>query len=78
MGVMDGDYLGIYNLVTAEDCRRRGIGTELLLHLLDWGIDNAATTAYLQVMLNNEPALKMYERLGFRELYQYWYRVQSD
>jgi ribosomal protein S18 acetylase RimI-like enzyme len=78
MGVMDGDYLGIYNLVTAEDFRRRGIGTELLLHLLDWGIDNAATTAYLQVMLNNEPALKMYERLGFRELYQYWYRVQGD
>lgn len=78
MGVIDGPYLGIFNLVTAEAFRRRGIGTELLLQLLDWGIDNGAKTAYLQVMLNNEPALKMYERLGFRELYQYWYRVQGD
>ncbi len=76
MGVLDGGYLGIYNLITDEAFRRRGIGTEVILNLLDWGIDHQAKTAYLQVMTNNEPAQNMYGRLGFQETYQYWYRVK--
>lgn len=76
MGVLDGEYLGIYNLITDEAFRRRGIGTEVILNLLDWGIDHQAKTAYLQVMTNNEPAQNMYSRLGFQETYQYWYRVK--
>jgi N-acetylglutamate synthase len=27
-------------------------------------------------MCNNTPALRLYARLGFQEVYQYWYRVK--
>jgi ribosomal protein S18 acetylase RimI-like enzyme len=43
--------------------------------LLSWGRKMGAEQAYLQVMLSNEPALSLYEKLGFREAYRYWYRV---
>ena len=45
--------------------------------LLAHGQRNGARTAYLQVMLNNPPALQLYEDLGFKEVYQYWYRVKQ-
>ena len=47
-----------------------------MLNLLDWAKRKGAQVAYLQVMLNNPPALHMYERLGFQEVYQYWYRIK--
>jgi ribosomal protein S18 acetylase RimI-like enzyme len=45
--------------------------------LLSWGQEGGAESAYLQVMRDNGPAIRLYEKLGFEEIYPYWYRVKG-
>jgi ribosomal protein S18 acetylase RimI-like enzyme len=77
LGVSQAGYLGIFDIVIDPDHRGQGHGSRLMMALLAWGAQHGAHTAYLQVMCNNEPALRMYEKLGFREKYQYWYRIKG-
>jgi len=77
LAVLQGDYLGIFDIVIDTDHRGRGHGTNLMTALLSWGRDAGASTAYLQVMCDNGPALRLYEKLGFQEKYQYWYRIKT-
>ena len=44
-----------------------------MAELLDWGAEQGATTAYLQVEADNDPALALYERLGFVTHHTYRY-----
>jgi ribosomal protein S18 acetylase RimI-like enzyme len=76
LGVLERGHLGLFDIATAPYLRNRGLGTELVRSLLHWGQSEGAETAYLQVMKNNAPALRLYEKLGFSELYPYWYRVK--
>jgi ribosomal protein S18 acetylase RimI-like enzyme len=64
--VLDGDWLGLHGLDVPDDRRRRGLGTGVVAGLLDWGAERGATTAWLHVEVDNEPALALYEGLGFR------------
>lgn len=75
LGVVQDGWLGIFDVVVDEGQRRQGLGGRLMQGLLAWGREIGAERAYLQVMLSNAPALSLYEKLGFREAYQYWYRV---
>lgn len=75
LGVLQSGYIGIFDIVIAPDHREQGHGMRLMQALLAWGQGHSAHTSYLQVMSNNESALGLYERLGFRETYQYWYRI---
>jgi GNAT superfamily N-acetyltransferase len=75
LGVIQNGYMGIFDIVTDLSFRKKGFATNIMEGLLSWGKANNAHTAYLQVMLNNEAALKLYEKLGFKEEYKYWYRV---
>jgi ribosomal protein S18 acetylase RimI-like enzyme len=76
LGVLQGEFIGLFDIVTGSDFRGRGYGTQLVLGILAWGKEHGAQTAYLQVMLNNAPALRLYSKLGFDEIYQYWYRIK--
>ena len=66
----------MFDIVTHLQARRQGYGTQLVLSILAWARQRGAHTAYLQVMLHNAPALRLYSKLGFGEIYQYWYRVK--
>lgn len=78
LGVVAGDWLGLFEVVVAEDKRRQGWGIELTSSLLEWGYSQGARRAFLQVVVENDPAIALYERLGFRKLYRYWYRRTPD
>lgn len=69
----DRDWVGFRSLEVAPGHRRRGLALAVMAALLEWGAEQGATTAYLQVLGDNEPALALYERLGFREHHRYRY-----
>jgi len=78
LGILQGDLLGLFDIVTRESIRRRGYGRAVTEGLLAWGRGQGAAYAYLQVMVNNEPAQRLYAGLDFSEQYRYWYRVARD
>jgi len=77
LGVLQSGYLGIFDIVIDPEQWGHGYGTGLMQALLAWGQEKGAHSIYLQVMLNNTPALRLYEKLGFQEKYQYWYRIKE-
>jgi GNAT superfamily N-acetyltransferase len=77
LGVADGGLVGLFDLFTAPSHRGRGIGRALVSEILRWGHRNGAGAAYLQVVEANQAARRLYQSLGFSELYGYWYRVPS-
>lgn len=74
LGVLQAGHIGLFDIVTQEAFRGRGYGRQVVESLLAWGRQNGASHSYLQVMLNNPPALHLYAKIGFMETYQYWYR----
>lgn len=78
LGIFAGTTLGIFDIFTHPDRRRRGLGRAIVTALLNWGSDRGATTAYLQVMENNRPAIQLYQKLGFNPHYRYWYRRKAS
>lgn len=77
LGVVEREYIGIYDIVTDINFRNQGIAEQLLLNLLKWGKEIGAKYSYLAVLLNNKPALKLYSKIGYSEIYKYWYRVKE-
>jgi len=77
LGIIERNYIGLYDIVTNSELRNRGFAEQMILHLLHWGVKNGATDSYLAVVANNVPAIKLYSKLGYKEIYQYWYRVKS-
>jgi GNAT superfamily N-acetyltransferase len=74
LGVLDGDWLGIFCMATCPEQRRRGAATAVLHALGRWGERHGARQGYLQVMDENTAAHTLYARAGFETLYPYHYR----
>jgi len=62
-----GGTLYIAHVLTYPSCRRKGCARALLKALLWQGRERGSRQAMLQVSTANQPALRLYESLGFRE-----------
>jgi N-acetylglutamate synthase len=63
---IDRDWLGVHGLTVEPAHRGRGHGRAVMAALLEWGAEQGATTVWLHVETDNEPALALYGGLGFR------------
>lgn len=77
MAVLDGDLVGIFDVVVHEAFRRRGYARELASELLNIGRQAGAGIAYLQVESTNTAGRQLYATLGFADRYVYWYRTHQ-
>jgi GNAT superfamily N-acetyltransferase len=77
IGVMSGSLFGIFDIVIHPKYRNMGFGRELLYRMLKWAVDNGAISAYVQVVADNEPAVRLYHKCGYRPGYEYHYRIQD-
>ena len=76
LGVLQAGYIGLFDIIVDQKFRGRGFGRQIVESILSWGKQNGAQHSYLQVMLNNPSALRLYSKIGFVEKYQYWYRIK--
>jgi GNAT superfamily N-acetyltransferase len=80
--VVDGDVVGLVggyrpeanrsdaelvSMWTSPGARRAGVGRALVSAVIDWAREVAATSLCLWVTRGNEPALRLYESMGFRD-----------
>ncbi|MEO5953693.1 MAG: GNAT family N-acetyltransferase [Chloroflexia bacterium] len=74
MSVAERGWAGLFSIVTFPEFRRRGIGRDVVRGLAICAKGAGAEQLYLQVVASNEPAVRLYEQLGFEALYSYHYR----
>lgn len=73
--VVEDGWAGIYDLVTAPEARGRGFGERLTRGLFSYARTIGAELGYLLVVRDNAAANRLYDKLGFEKVYDYWYRV---
>jgi len=69
-------WIGFYDIIVDPAFHRQGLGQHLMQALMAWGRVGGAHRGYLQVMIDNQPGLALYAKLGFKEAYRYWYRTK--
>jgi GNAT superfamily N-acetyltransferase len=67
-GVRTGRTIGVYNIATMPDARRRGYGAEITARVAADGLAAGCDTAILQASAMGQP---IYERMGYRTVVRY-------
>ena len=75
---IDGDWVGIHDLAVDPEHRRQGLARRVVAALLEVAAEQGATTAWLHVETGNQPALALYESLGFVEHHRCRYYAAGD
>jgi len=68
-------WVGFAAIEVSPDARRQGHGRAVMAALVEWAAERDAIRSWLEVLVDNAPALAMYEGLGFTEHYRYTYRT---
>ena len=71
---IESEFVGLYDVYTAEVYRSMGLAKMLCEHMLTTARSSGASVAYLQVESDNRAARHIYRGLGFSEGYAYHYR----
>lgn len=77
VAVVDRGWVEFGSIMIDAEARGRGLGHALVSAMMQWGAQQGARRAFLQVDVENAPALKLYERLGFMPVYRYATMVKS-
>jgi len=73
-GVVDHAWLGVMAVEVDPAHRRQGLAAAIMTRLWQWGGVHGAQRSYLQVEAANEPAMRLYEKLGYAIHHDYHYR----
>jgi GNAT superfamily N-acetyltransferase len=77
-GAVDSGWLGVMAIEVAPPHRRQGLAAAVMGSLARWGAGHGATRSYLQVEVDNGPALALYDRLGYWNHHDYRYRTEPQ
>ncbi|WP_307845515.1 GNAT family N-acetyltransferase [Planomonospora sp. ID67723] len=75
--VADTGWAGLFGMATLPEARGKGAARGVIAALAGWAGARGAGRMYLQVERGNIPALRLYERTGFREICGYHYRTEG-
>ena len=78
LGILDRNYIGVYAIHVHPDYRRRRYASAICRTILQNGRLRGARSAYLQVVADNQPAIRLYQSLGFSYAYTCWFRVKHQ
>lgn len=73
-GAIERGFIGIFDIVVDKNHRGNGYGRDIMDGILSAAVEKEVNRAYLGVIVGNIPAENLYHKLGFTELYRYWYR----
>ncbi len=76
-GAIERGYAGVYNIIVAENHRGKGYGLDIMDAILGAATNEGTKEVYLSVVVGNTPAENLYQKLGFNEIYRYWYRIRD-
>ena len=76
-GAIERGHIGIFDIIVAKDYRGKGFGQDIMDGILSAAMDEPIEKAYLSVVVGNVPAENLYLKLGFQEIYRYWYRKKE-
>jgi ribosomal protein S18 acetylase RimI-like enzyme len=74
-GVLEHGYVGLFDIVVKSSERGKGYGKEIVTSILSEAKKSGAQRSYLQVVNSNAVAKNLYEKLGYKEQYKYFYRA---
>ena len=77
-GVIEKGYAGLFDIIVKKEFRGKRYGKEIVSAILAEAHKAGVEKAHLSVVDNNEVAKNLYGKLGFKEVYKYWYRVRGD
>ncbi len=77
-GAIENDIVGIFDIFVNKQYRNNGYGRMIMNKLLYTVKKSKCSYSYLQVMNDNVIATKLYQSLGYKQYYKYWYRVKPN